>query len=219
MSKQIIASSIVAVVAIAGAWYAVSVNEGKESTGNIVATVNGVELSREEFDAQFQQARETYLQQGTDVNDAQFVSQLETQVLDQMIAGVLLRQEAEKSGIAVDNNEVETEMATIIESLGGLDVFNQQLVGANLSKEELEDDIKEQLLVSKYIDTQVSGDETVTDEEARALYDQASAQQDMPPFEELEEQAKAEVLRQKQDQLIQTLVASLRESADINISL
>jgi len=41
----------------------------------------------------------------------------------------------------------------------------------------------------------------------------------MPPFEELEEQAKAEVLRQKQDQLIQTLVASLRESADINISL
>jgi len=223
MTKQkIIISLIIAAVVITGAWYAVSMNnswKNSADSGNVVATVNGAELSREDFDAQFQQAQQSYLQQGVDVSDAQFVSQLETQVLDQMIAKVLLKQEAEKLGLTVDNSEVDTELASIIESVGGRDAFDQQLVGMNLSEEELKNDIIEQFLINKYIETQVPEDQTATDEEARALYDQANTQQDLPPFEEIKEQAKAEVIRQKQDQLIQALVASLRESADIKISL
>lgn len=189
-----------------------------QKAGDLVARVNGEDISREDFDVQFAQAEQLFLQQGADPSNPQLVEQLQAQVLDQMIAGILIRQEAEKAGLAVDESQVETEISAIIQNVGGREAFDQEIANANLSEEELRGNIRERFLVNQYINSQIpEGEIIATDEEMRALYDEVSAQQELPPFEEVEEEIRAEIIRQKIDERIGALIASLHASAEVEI--
>ncbi|MDP3899910.1 MAG: SurA N-terminal domain-containing protein [bacterium] len=190
-----------------------------EKTG-AVATVNGEELSREDFNAQLEQAQQTYIQQGLDPASAQIADQLKTQVLDQMIAGTLFKQEAKKTGLIIDDAEVEAEISRLIESVGGREVFDQELAKASVAEDTVKINIGERMLIDKYLEAQISaGEISATDEEVRALYDEMSAQQPLPPFEDVQEDAKKAVIQKKQNELISALVTSLRADANIEILL
>ena len=84
--------------------------------------------------------------------------------------------------------------------------------------------IREQLLTNKYLQNRISEDEVeVTDKQMQEAYNQISAQQNLPPLEEMNKQMKqqlrSQVSQQQRNQLIQELVDSLREEAEIESSL
>ena len=72
----------------------------------VVAVVNGEELSRDEFLMSFRQAAQAAAQAGNDVNDATVQNQLASAALDHLIDNTLLLQAAKDSGVQVSQEDV-----------------------------------------------------------------------------------------------------------------
>ena len=87
-----------------------------------------------------------------------------------------------------------------------------------MSETELKANIESQILVNKYIDSQIdSSSITVTEAEVLALYEEAGSVQELPPLEEIETEIRAELTRQKRDVLISELIASISSNANIEV--
>lgn len=76
---------------------------------------------------------------------------------------------------------------------------------------------REWFAVQSYVDSTVGSDFAVTDEEARAFYDSYSQQspEELPPYEELEEQIIMTIQQQKLQEAVQVHIQELRADADI----
>ncbi|MEX0910325.1 MAG: SurA N-terminal domain-containing protein [Candidatus Paceibacterota bacterium] len=218
MSKQkIILLLIVVIAIIAGLWYFLGTANNilpNNSSNNVVAIVNGEEINASELNIQLDQIREGLMAQDPNFND----SNLEAQVLDQIVANTLLRQEAEKANLTVSDAEIETEYNNLATTLGGQEALNKELATINLSDAELKENIASQILVNKYIASQISNTPiTVTEAEILALYEEAGSVQELPPLEEIEAEIEAEITRQKRDVLVGELISNISNSADIQI--
>ena len=220
--RRLIISIGLVVLIVAGGWFAFSYF-GQSSVGNqqsgdqqVVATVNGESISQQELDVQVER-----LKQQTNSTSS---GQLEEQALEQLVSNVLVRQEAEKEGIEITDEEINQEIESLKQSLGEDTSYEEQLKAAGMTQKEHKELLKEQLLTNKYLETQISEDQIeVTDEQLQQAYDQMSTQQDLPSLEKMDEQMKeqlrSQVAQQQQSQLIQELISSLREEADIETSL
>jgi parvulin-like peptidyl-prolyl isomerase len=216
--KNILISVIVVAIIAVGAWYFLS-NSGSSSYGDVVAVVNGEEITGEEFGVQFKQAKEAYSEEDSEFNE----EQLKEYVLDQIISSVLLKQEAENKGFTVDESEIQEEIDFIVQSGGGQEVFEGALAESGISEEMLRKDIKNQILVNDYIVSEFPEEEvSVTDEEILALYDsysQTVTEGEMPSFGDVEGELRAEIIQQKRSDMITSLISSLREEAEVEVLL
>ncbi len=145
-----------------------------------------------------------------------------------MIGSILLKQEANEQNIAVDQEEINSQMSQMIQNLGGEEAFNEQLQSAGLTEKQLRERMKEQVLVQKYIDSEIPQQELeVTDEEIKTYFNQIMAQQgegsELPSFEEMEEsqkeQLRSQLKQQKQSLEVQQLIEQLKQEAEITTSL
>jgi hypothetical protein len=66
-----------------------------------VATVNGVEISREAYETNRSQVEASAVGQGADITDPAIVTQINTQAIETLVNTELLRQEAERLNITV----------------------------------------------------------------------------------------------------------------------
>ncbi|MEF8847082.1 MAG: SurA N-terminal domain-containing protein [Candidatus Paceibacterota bacterium] len=220
--RRLIISIGLVVAIVAGGWFALSfLGESSSNNQEVVATVNGESIYQKELDGQVERLEQQMsAQPGAQVDQGQ----LEQQALDQMISTVLVKQEADKQGIEVSDKEIKKEIENLKETLGEDTSYEKQLEAAGLTKEEHEEMLREQLLTNKYLQEQVPQDEVeVTDKQMQEAYKQISSQQDLPPLEEMEEsmkkQLRSQVAQQQRSQLIQDLIKSLREKAEIESSL
>ncbi len=225
MKKGIIIVLVILVVG-AGLWYTLSnQSQNKEASnkdGEAVAIVNGEKIAKADLEAQFAQAKQMYSQQN--LNDQQ-KQQLKDQLLDQLIGSILLKQEAKKQGVTIDQGEIDSQMDQMIQSLGGEEAFNKQLQQSGLTREELKTRMKEQLVVQEYINSEISeGELSVTDEELKSYYDQMRAIQQgggtqTPSFEEMEDtqkdQMRSQLKQQKRSTQTQQLIEKLKKDANI----
>lgn len=221
MSNQnIIIALLIVVVLGAGLWYALSMEGGNpistNSDGEVVAKVNGEEITNDDFQAQLTQAKQMDLEMEEE--------QLKTEVLDQMIGNVLIKQKAEEKGITVEESEIDQQMNQVIQQSGGEEAFKKQLEEANITREELRERAREQILVQNYVDSEISEDKLeVTEEELKSYFDQMMAQQgnatNTPSFDEMQdsqkEQIRSQLKQQKRNQETQNLIKQLKEEANI----
>jgi hypothetical protein len=82
-------------------------------------------------------------------------------VLDAMVREVLIKQEAEKSGITVSQEEIDTQIAEIEKRLGGREAFESALSQSQTDRAQLAKQIELQVMVEKLLGDQIN----VTDEE------------------------------------------------------
>lgn len=224
---------IVVAFLIAGAWFAYNkyylpskstetTEENNvaqtENVPEVVATVNGEEISREDYLALYQQMEQTYAMQGANVTDPQFKNQLQTQVVDQLIASFLLKEAAAEEGVVVEDSEVNEEIDLIIENTGGREAFEEELQAQGLTEETLRKNIREQFLVQNYIQTKLPEEQReVSNEETQVLYDEISAQQELPPIEDIREELKTEIIYREESEIVQGLINQLKSQAEIEI--
>ncbi|NDL57133.1 SurA N-terminal domain-containing protein [Phytoactinopolyspora mesophila] len=199
-----------------------------EGIPDIVATVNGQDILKEEFvttyEAQFEQMAMQSQMSGEPVDE----EQLKEQTAENMINSELLNQEAENRGVEVSESDLDEtleELATE-NGLGSADEFMAALNEQGMEEEEIMSQLETQVRLDSLI-TEEAGDIEPTEEELQELYDQAEAQQEelgeegseLPPFDEvkpqLEEQAKAD----KESEVVQALIGDLRENADVTVNL
>lgn len=123
-----------------------------------VATVNGERISREEL------YQEMYARAGK-------------QTLEEMITRRLVAQEGKKQGVAVTDAEVKAEIDRIIrEQFSSEEEFLNALSYYGMTRAGLEENIRTDLTIKKVLSAQVQ----VTDDEARAYFDQHREEFDQP---------------------------------------
>ncbi|OJI06612.1 hypothetical protein BK004_02605 [bacterium CG10_46_32] len=197
-------------------------NSGNENAqSDSVAIVNNENIMRANFEDRLAQETAQYQQQGIDVTTPENIQQIQNQVMQTMVNEMLLVQNANAVGITPTESEINDRYSSIAEQYGGMDKLSEILNQQGIAQDQVQSDIRRQLTIEHYLATQVdTSGVTVSDEEARATYDQAIIRQtDVPPYEEVVENIKQQVQQRKQDQLVSDFILMLREKSAIEVLL
>lgn len=132
-------------------------NKGPEG---VVAKVNDAEISQEEFDRDYAaQANNAILmsnnadilEETTDQNPQVTMGQeIRRQVLENLIQMELVKQDAQKKNIKVDENKVTEQINAVKEQIGGEEVFNEQLKTVGMTPEFYENYVRNTVLMNDY---------------------------------------------------------------------
>lgn len=197
-----------------------------EDVPDVVAEVNGEEISKEEFETayvqQFQQEAAQAQVSGQEVDQAE----LKERIAESLVSQRLLVQQTEESNIEATDEEVEETLTALAEQngLASSEEFLTALEEQGLSEEEVMEQVASQVKVDKLI-AEKSGDIEVSEEELQEFYDQMKEQQkemdgeELPPLEDIKSEVETQIMQQKENEAVQALLAELRESADVTINL
>ncbi len=216
--------AIFCAVALVGGTLAWQLGGTGATPGGVVAEVDGTPIYADELDAQVEQQL-MMMQMGGQQVDEQMQHMIRDQVLNNMIAIVLLNDEAERRDITIDREEVEDEYDTLVSQHfdGDEEALDDALAQQGMDSEDLIADIEDQLRVENLIDMHVeeyleSEEKDVSEEELRERYDMYAEQvDDLPPFEEMKPELEEEVLQEREQQGVDQLVSDLREESQIEI--
>lgn len=100
--------------------------------------------------------------------DSYFYLVTKQKVLNEMIYKTLIDQEVAKRKIKVSNDELEAKYATVLEQVGGREKFNELLKQNQVSQATFKNDLKEQLMLEKLVNT--LGVVSVFDADVEAYY-------------------------------------------------
>ena len=191
-----------------------------------VATVNGVKIPKTAYDTQLATSLSTYKAQGIDVTDATKLSQIKTQVLDNLIGDELLNQAVAAAKITVTTAEVEKQFQAVLTQAGGADALKAALTENKITEAQLRENISKQLAIQKYLLQNIDVSSiTVTDAEIAQFYASYSKAQQasgsktpVPPLKDLNDQIKQQLISDKQQTLVSNFIASLRAKATVETS-
>ena len=201
-----------------------------EGIPEVVAEVNGEEVTRDEFvatyESQFQQAS-MQAQMGGEPPDE---DALKEQAAEGLVDTELLRQEAEERGISVSDQEVDDKLTGLAQQnqLESAQAFLDALEEQGITEDQARTQVETQVLVEGLVADE-AGDVEPTEKDLRALYAQAKKQQaqagqqgqqqPIPPYAKVRSQLEEQAVAQEQGQIAQELVGELRKDADITINL
>lgn len=175
-----VALVLAAFVTIAGC-EAAGKSENVESGAQKVATYDGGEITKGELDEQLklfaQQSGGGEIKPDSPQYDAALA-----QVMPQLVGLEMAQTYAKENGITVSEKDVDKELETIKgqvaqqaqsqgQNLGKEEAFKQALKQANLTEQQLRDDIRKNLPVQK-VQEKVVGDAKPSDKEVEKYYDQ-----------------------------------------------
>lgn len=144
--------------------------------GSTAATVNGEAIPANAVE---QRVRAQFASQpgmgGEAGQVAERVSQLQNQVLSQLILLEVVEQEAEARGVTVSEEEIQAEWDEQLALQGGEQALKDAIAAAGLTEEEARAQLAAGLKLQK-LQSLLSGGDQVTDEEVRQLYEERSDQ-------------------------------------------
>lgn len=200
-------------------------NAEKETTGDVVATVDGKDISKKDYDKELESMKATYEQQGmtADQMDSKMLAELEQSVLDQMINAELLLQTAEKDGVSVEQKELDAELEKIKTNFADEKQYEEALKQNELTEKELMAQLKKQMTVIQYLDSKI-GKVEASDEEIQAMYDQykqqAEGQKQTPEeLDKIKPELEQQILAQKKDEQTTKLVEQIRKDNEDKVKI
>lgn len=190
---------------------------------DLVAEVNNEGITKADFELTYISQFEQLAMQAQMTGQQLDQDQLKAELVESMINQELLRQEADRRGFEVTEDDVNTLIEEIVE-LNGLEsreelfaVFEEQ----GTSEQEILNQIELQLKLDQLIDDEV-GDFEPTQDELERLYDELVTQyeeleidEEIPTFEEVQSDLEQELHYQVESETIMTLVEALRADAEI----
>jgi len=195
-----------------------------EGLPDVVAVVDGVEITREEFeqvyDSQLQQAFMQSQMTGQEVDQ----DQLKQQTAEGLVDTQLLLTEAEARSIAPAEEEIDAAAEELAASsgLGSADELFTMLEEQGLGREEAREELRLQTSIEQLVADE-AGEYTPSDEEVQTLYDEAAGQAgeggELPPIDEVRPQIEAQLQQQHESEVVQGLLEQLRADADITYNL
>lgn len=159
-----------------------------------VAVVNGVRISNKDFNERLQKA---------------YGSTAVQAIIDEE----LILQEGKKNKINITNEQIQQELSTIEEQIGGKDALNQALVANNLTIEDLEKQIKIKLIKVEILKPTI----TYTDEELQKFFDanKEYLYEENAEFEDRKNDVTTKYIEQQIDAAQSGWILQLRESSKI----
>lgn len=184
-----------------------------------VATVDGTPITKAEYNESLEML--TKNSPVTDSTDEAMKENLKNQALDILINNTLLLNGAKSKGVTATDEEVNTEYNKLKDELGGADELQKKMTEVGLTEEKLRSNIKERIVVDKYLAAETDIDEVAaTDEEVKAFYDSLTANgSTMPPLDDIKDQVVAQIEGQKRQAIVNDFLAKLRSEAKIDIKI
>lgn len=151
---------------------------GQYFGGKWVAKVNGEKISVDDFNKRLEKVKQSYVQQGLDLNSEQgkrMLDALKKQTVDDMITEQLIIQEAKKENLAADDKKVQTELENIKNNFKTADgkpdnaKYQEALKGQGMTEADLKDYLKVQLTAKALYDKVTAG-VTVSDADIQQYY-------------------------------------------------
>lgn len=182
-----------------------------------VAMVNGVEIERTTYQERLDNITGTLSAQGINFTSDEIASSIRTQALNELINYQLLVQAS--SDQVVSDEEIETAKTQIIANVGGEEALQALLNEQGLSEEDLTTEIKERLRVDSYIDEVTDLEQVSLNEgEVEAYYQKVTdGLSEVPDLAEVRDQLTLQLIQEKQQALVEALVAELRNEATIEV--
>lgn len=202
-----------------------------ENVPDVVAEVNGEEITRDEFaadyESQLQQAAMMQQQQGgEEVNQ----DELKQQVAETMVDNRLLTQAADEAGIEPTEEDIDSTLEDIAaqSGMGSADEVVAALEEQGMTEEDVRAEAADQFQVLGYIESEADISEP-SDEELQEQYDgyveqmeqsgQGGEGAEIPPFEEMRDQLAQEAVTQQQNAAAEEILTGLREEGNVTINL
>lgn len=140
-----------------------------------VAKVNGVGITKTEFDALALAAQKQDSTVASATAGSTELLAFQRQVLDSMIENEFVRQDAKKLGLTVADKDVTAQLEQIKAGFSDDATFNEALKSAGMTLEQLQGSIKDQLTYQAVYD-KVAPAPKITDAEIQKYYDANKAQ-------------------------------------------
>ncbi len=190
-----------------------------------VATVNGTEIKGEEYNSLLSSAQQQSQASGSDPTTDDAAKEMKDQVLKSLVGNELLLQEAENKDYEVTDKEVDDELKSAKEQFEDEDQFNQALEATGSTEDEYKQQLKEGLLVTKYVDSELSPKE-VTEDDMKTYYEEMekqakeSNQEDsLPKYDDIKDQLKATMEQQNLQTVMLDKVDELEKDADVKYNI
>ncbi len=193
-----------------------------EQAAMAVATVNGVDIQRGEYERTLASVKATLSPESIAMLEA---GALEQSVIYDMVSMRLLLEAVEKKNIQVSEQDVQKEYDMFKESVGGEEALIEELKKVGLDDARFRENIKNELSVRRLLDQETDIEKiTVTDAEIAKIYEEAKAAvpeggQPMPPLDEVKDAARAQLTQQKSAEIINAYVETLRKGAQIEVKI
>lgn len=195
-----------------------------EGVPDVVATVNGIEVTKEEFTTSYEGAFTQMSMQSQVTGQEVDQEQLKTQTLDNLIGNKLLIQEADARGIEASEEAITATTDELVASnqfTSADELFAALEEKQGIPKEEAIEQIKQQVRIDALL-AEEGADAAPTEEELKALYEEAKASGaaaaqggEIPQYEEVKSQLEQQAKQQKTSEVALALVEKLREEADV----
>lgn len=144
----------------------------------VIAEVNGIEITQEEFDMEFQVNKARFERQYGDdalsqvgMDGKTLGESLSENILENLIIQKLIEADSEKNGISVNDEEIDQRIALVKEELGGEQAFQDFLSSNSFDTLYFRKYEREQLIIGKHRDLVLSGIQ-INEDEARDYYSQ-----------------------------------------------
>lgn len=148
-------------------------SEGGSSDGvkesATIATVNQEKISVNEFRKVLEKHKRKYRVDNSDPLETNSFLWLKTNALNEMIQNALFRQEADRGGVSVSEEEFEI---VLLKAKNGYEekAFRKHLEIEDISQAEWENELKNNLLIKKIIDKRVNNKVSVNEEEIQKYF-------------------------------------------------
>ena len=159
-----------------------------------------------------------------DINESQLNEALQkqygTEVLEQLMANEVIKQEAEKKKLTISEKDLNEEYEIYANYYGGEDQLLESLKTYNMEKQDILNDIEIYLLTVKVMEQSI----TLTDEEVQAYYDENKAnylsdEDDQLPFDKVKEEVRQDLLKERIDSEYDAWLDEKFEEYDVKNSL
>lgn len=140
---------------------------------DVVATVNGEQISRKQMTDMVKNIKEQYKSMGMNIDettDKEIMDMLNSMALDQVIIQTVLLQEANKLGIEVGKADVDKEIATYKETMTE-EKFKQFLAANGLSEIKFAEMLEKGMIIDKLQDKVLSDVKPATESQARDYFE------------------------------------------------
>ncbi|WP_147916791.1 SurA N-terminal domain-containing protein [Ruania zhangjianzhongii] len=201
-----------------------------ENVPDVVAEVNGEEITRDEFaadyESQLQQAAMMQQQSGEEVNQ----DELKQQVAQTMVDNRLLTQAADEAGIEPTEEDINSTLEDIAaqSGMGSADEVVAALEEQGMTEEDVRAEAADQFQVLGYIESEADISEP-SEDELRQQYEgyveqmeqsgQGGEGGEVPPFEEMRDQLAQQAVTQQQNAAAEEILTGLREEGNVTINL
>lgn len=199
---------------------------------DVVAEVNGTEISKDEFSQAYTPTFEQASMQAQATGEPVDEAMLREQTVEGLISSELLMQASDEQGFEASQEDIDAELEELATGNGmeSTDEFLAALEEQGMSAEEVNTEVEQMIKIDQLIEQEADVKEP-TEDEVRERYDELVAQQgggdsesgsgapEVPPFEEVQDQVAEQLASERENEAVQAMLEELRADGEVTVHL